>query len=507
MNKKYVLLSVMSGVLMAFSYPNFIEMGLKTHTFFFIWFAYVPLVYVLINETSKMKLFFYGMISWFVFNLMGLYWLCNVKPMGAGAYVSTVLLALYLSLFMGAALALSRFLKEKAGIDWLFGLPAVFTVLEFVREWFISGFTILTPAQSQYQFISLLQMMSITGVYGPAYLILFVNTLAAVLIVNKAVEIKRVENIIAVSAAALMILSAIAANFQGRAPAEKIRAAVIQPNDDQDVEWSKSYKEKVLLEISGMIKGLKAEKPDIVVWPETEYPGLLNAEPWMALEISGWLPGAYSLVGADAVERGKDGDNDYYNSAFLINPQGIITGSYAKVHLVPFGEYIPLQNAFPFIKAMIRRAGYYGFSAGKKIEPMDFGGIKTGPLICYDSLFPEIAREYAGKGAVLLVHLSYEAWYGRTPASSQIFTNTAMRCIENRLPLVRSVSTGMSGFISDRGEIYSETGLFGRTTAVADVYVDREHEKTLYTRFGDWFPRLLALLLAGLYFNGVKRKK
>jgi apolipoprotein N-acyltransferase len=107
----------------------------------------------------------------------------------------------------------------------------------------------------------------------------------------------------------------------------------------------------------------------------------------------------------------------------------------------------------------------------------------------------------------LLAHLSYEAWYGRTPASSQIFVNTAMRCIENRLPLVRSVSTGMSGFITDRGEIYSETGLFGRTTAVADVYIDRKHEKTLYTRFGDWFPRLLALLLAGLYFYGVKREK
>jgi apolipoprotein N-acyltransferase len=147
-NKKYVLLSVLSGVLMAFSFPNFIEMGLKTHTFFLIWLAYAPIAYVLIKEASKIKLFFYGVISWAVFYLIGLYWLCNVKPMGIGAYVSWIMLSLYLALFMGAILALARFLKEKAGVDWLFGLPAAFTVLEFAREWLLSGFQLLTPAQS-----------------------------------------------------------------------------------------------------------------------------------------------------------------------------------------------------------------------------------------------------------------------------------------------------------------------------------------------------------------------
>jgi apolipoprotein N-acyltransferase len=504
---KYILLSLLSALLLAFSHPNFIEMGLKTHTFFFIWFAYTPLLYVLMKEDGLKRVFVYGMITGTVFYMIGLYWLCYVKPMGIGAYICWALLALYFSLYMGGTLVLPKLLNERYRIDYLLSIPAVFTILEFVREWFISGWQILTPAQSQYQFLPFLQLLSITGVYGPAFIILFVNTLLAALVINRKTEIKQLPVVISVCICFVLVLCSIAANFKGNKDAlEKFKAAIIQPNNDQDVVWSKDYKDNLMNDLSAMIRSLAAEKPGLIVWPETEYPGLLNSEPRKAPEIAGWLPGAYNLVGSDSIERRADNDSNYYNSAYLVDTKGAITASYSKVHLVPFGEYIPLQNAIPFLRAVVRRAGYYGFSAGSSIEPMDMNGIKIGPLICYDSLFPEIAREYARKGAVLLTHLSYEAWYGRTPATTQIFINTAMRAVENGLPIVRSVSTGMSGFIDSRGNIYSETGLFEKRAVAADIYIDKKHRKTIYTRFGDWFPYFLALLLAGISFTGAVRK-
>jgi apolipoprotein N-acyltransferase len=155
---------------------------------------------------------------------------------------------------------------------------------------------------------------------------------------------------------------------------------------------------------------------------------------------------------------------------------------------------------------VVRRYGYTGFTPGKKIEPLNYRGTKFGVIICYDSLFPEISREFAAKGARFLVHISYETWYGRTPATTQIFINTALRSIENGIPMIRCVSSGVSGFVKATGEIYLETGLFEKRAEAAEILVDTKGGKTIYTRFGDWFVYFLVLLTAALVIRGRKRK-
>jgi apolipoprotein N-acyltransferase len=504
MNKKFLLLSLLTGILLAFSYPNFIEKGLKIHTFFFIWFGYVPLIYVLLKEQRRKMLFLYGMISGCVLYLADFYWMWNIKPMGFGAYIAWGVLGIYLSVFLASAFLMARVLHDRFKIDYLFSLPAAYTVMEYCREWVFSGFQLLTPAQSQHQFLPLLQMLKITGVYGPAFLILFVNTIGIKIFMEKRLDTKNISSIAAVTVSAMLLIFAIVSNFYP-AGTEKIKAAVLQPDIDQDVEWSQAFKNNTMKTFSGMIKALKTEKPDLIVWPETGYPGILNLEPFHGVELAGWMPGAYNLVGSDSYERDKNGTN-YYNSAFMLDDKGAITGSYSKYHLVPFGEYVPLQHTFDFIKKVVRRYGFTGFTPGKKIEPLNYRGIKFGVVICYDSLFPEISREFAKKGARFLTHLSYETWYGRTPCTAQIFLNTSLRAIENGIPLIRCVASGMSGFVDSRGAIYSVTGLYEQKTAVAEIMLRKDSEKTIYTRFGDWFPYFLALLLAVLaVMNKVKK--
>ena len=427
----------------------------------------------------------------------------NIKPMGVGAYIAWLVLGIYLSVFMASSLLLARVLRARFKVDYLFSLPAAYTALEFCREWVFSGFQLLTPAQSQHQFLPFLQMLRITGVYGPAFLILFVNMLAVKIYLEKRVDAKNPSVIAAFFVSAALVIFAVTSNFQP-VGAEKIKAAILQPDIDQDVDWSQEFKDNSMKMFTEMVRSLKSSNPWLIVWPETGYPGILNQEPQRGIEVARWLPGAYNLIGSDSMESVKHVTN-YYNSAFLLDDRGAITGSYYKFHLVPFGEYIPLQNTFDFVRKVVRRYGYTGFTPGKKIEPLNYRGIKFGVIICYDSLFPEISRDFANKGARFLAHQSYETWYGRTPATTQIFLNTALRSIENGIPMIRCVSSGISGFVTARGEIYSVTGLYSKETVASEMLVDPKGGKTIYTMFGDWFVYFLAALTIALGIAAGKR--
>jgi apolipoprotein N-acyltransferase len=326
------------------------------------------------------------------------------------------------------------------------------------------------------------------------------NALIALLFAGQRPNIKNPCDMAAIMLAGLLLLLVIPANFKITG-GKTIKAGIIQPNIDQGVEWSKDYKERSIDTIRNMIKSLKPEKPDIIVWPETGYPGMIKTEPQAVRKISEWVPGAYNIVGSDNALYTKS-EPEYFNTAFLIGPGGVIEGEHSKLHLVPFGEYIPLQNIVPFIHQAVRRYGFVGYTAGNSASVLEMRGIKFGVLICYDGVFPDISRKFAEQGAAFMVHLSYETWYGRTPASSQIFVSSAMRAIENEIPIIRSVASGISGFVTSRGEIYSETRLFEKKTVMASVVTGST--RTIYTRFGDWLIYLLVLMLAG--FSLIRKK-
>jgi apolipoprotein N-acyltransferase len=188
------------------------------------------------------------------------------------------------------------------------------------------------------------------------------------------------------------------------------------------------------------------------------------------------------------------------NSAFLLSPDGKIAGKYDKVHLVPYGEYVPLRKFFPFINKLV--AGIGDFRKGEGNNPIKFGNHALGILICYEGIFPELSREYKEKGANLLVNITNDAWFGRTSAPYQHLSMTVFRAVENRTFLVRSANTGISAIISPSGKIIKKTGLFERTVLRGSVkLLDR---KTIYALYGDIFVYICLILLGVIIFSSIK---
>ncbi|MEI7639956.1 MAG: apolipoprotein N-acyltransferase [bacterium] len=502
MKLKNLWLSITSALLMVFSFPNIVEPGLGIHTAFLIWVAYIPLFIAIFSEEKTINVFMYSTITGLFFYLGGLYWLCAIKPMGIFAYVAWFALSSYLTILFAAAAGIARLISKKYKISLFFSFPVVFVIFDYIREWLFSGCSFLTPAQSQFQNIFLIQTASVTGLYGIVFLIVVVNAFLALLWMKKTEEIKSPQGALVFAiAAVILVFSAMgymAPEKQGRI---KIKTAILQPDINQDVEWNSAYKKKVLEVFKELSDKIKNEKIDLVVWPESGFPGFLQHEKSDTKAIAAWTGNrAYTLVGGDYYERASDKNYLYYNSVFVVDPKGKLINRYDKRHLVPFGEYVPFEHVFTFIRKVVRRYGFNGFEFGKKVEPLNLGQYKAGALICYDSLFPEISRETVKKGAGILAHLSYETWYGKGPASAQVFTNTILRAVENHVYIVRSVASGISGIVTDRGKIVGTTGLFKRETLVAEVYIN--DTKTFYTKYGDVFVYLLFLLMA--VFIGIK---
>ena len=502
-----ILLALLSSLLLAFSFPNIIFQGLNVPSFFLIWCAFIPVFYVIFKEENIKRTFWFSYLSGFVFYAIGLYWLKNVYPMGVFAYVSWFALAAYLPLWIAIPAAVSVLLKKRFDTQVLLSLPVLLTFGEYIREWLFSGFPLLTPAQSQFMFPESLQILKITGVQGLNYIIYFVNT-AAVLLILKKFDIKAKQNITALAVFTAVFICAVFSSFLYRdmkATGKPYNAVILQANIDQDVNWDVNYRIKVLSTMQQMVKEAKMCEPDIFVWPETGFPGMFAADAAAPAEITGWTQTpAVHLIGSDYSVY-KDGEMKYYNSIFALSGDAKITGSYSKFHLVPFGEYVPFASTFKFVKKVVRRYGYVGFEKGEKIEPVQAGAFKTAPLVCYDGLFPEISRKFAYKGVDFFAHLSYETWYGRTPASAQIFTNTLLRAVENDRYLVRCVASGISGIVSNTGDIVISSGLFEKAMLCGKIYVNEKNNKTPYTKYGDWFPFFMLVLLAGAVF--IQRKK
>jgi apolipoprotein N-acyltransferase len=190
-----------------------------------------------------------------------------------------------------------------------------------------------------------------------------------------------------------------------------------------------------------------------------------------------------------------------YNSAFLIAEDGEVKGKYNKIHLVPYGEYVPLKEFFPFIEKMV--VGIGDFSPGETVRVLSFSEKSFGTLICYEIIFPDLVRKFANNGANFLVNITNDAWFGKTGAPYQHLSMAVFRAIENRRFIARAANTGISAFIDSRGKIFEQTKLFTQETLTGNIYV--KTQKTFYTRAGDLFAILC--LGVSMFFVGIAYAK
>ena len=216
----------------------------------------------------------------------------------------------------------------------------------------------------------------------------------------------------------------------------------------------------------------------------------------LSLATKSWL-----LFGSVSYSPKKGGD-DYFNSAYLLSPSGKIKGKYDKVHLVPYGEYVPLRNVFPFIKKLT--AGIGDFRTGAGYYPLSLGDKKIGILICYEAILPFAARMYKERSADLLVSITNDAWFGTTSAPFQHFSMAIFRAVETRLYLARAANTGISGIIDPTGRTIAKTNIFQEDALKG--YIKFIRIPTFYAEYGDLLVIVCFVFIIFYFFWSLKRE-
>jgi apolipoprotein N-acyltransferase len=502
-----LILAGFSGVLLTASFPS---IGLP----WLAWVALVPLMLSL-REQSLKSGFRLGLLAGGVHYLTLLYWLVHtLMTFGHLPFYLSVpilfLLVSYMALYPAIFAAVFSWTGTQP-VGFLSIMPAVWVALEYLRSFFLSGFPWEFLGYSQYRQLMLIQASDMTGVYGISFAILSVNVAGFLLWLYlaerqslHAMQYRRsAAGGIAISCLLVLYMlgygqwriSSIDAKIS-RSPSPKI--AIVQGNIDQAIKWDPAFQISTTEKYIALSKSAIPSNPDLIVWPETAAPFyfLYNAGPTELVMKGVRETGIPFLIGSPSFIRRDDHHADFFNSAFLIDPSGKVAGKYDKVHLVPFGEYVPFQEWFPFIGKIVEEVG--DFKSGRKGQTLIWGEYPLGIQICYEMIFPDLSREMARNQAAFLINMTNDAWYGKTSAPYQHFSMAVFRAVENRRSLIRSANTGISGFIDPTGRIIASTPLFEEAVITRSLPVLKT--ESFYTRYGDVFALTCMAISILLFF-------
>jgi apolipoprotein N-acyltransferase len=500
---KPLLPVLVSGLLLTAAFPKIGLDGLA-------WAALVPLLWGL-NGVRPGEAFRRGIFFGIAHFLSLLYWLVPTMVIYGHlpAYLSIAILFLFaaiLSLVFVAPLAYGFALAGRTPARALLLFPVFWVAADFLRSFLFTGFPWELIGYSQYRRLHLVQILDIFGVYGLSGLIAFTNAallLGCLAATGKPWCGKPVGGRFAfagiAAATALIGLTwiygeiRIAQIDQLAADAPKARVAVIQGNIEQSQKWEPAFQKAAIEKYLRLSLSTRADRPELIVWPESAAPFYFLAEvPPTRMVMQGIAEAAtHFLIGAPAFEvRGEKAD--YYNSAYLVGPRTEVLGRYDKAHLVPYGEYTPFKEYLPFLGKIVEHVG--DFKAGETGKTLEWLGRKLGIQICYEIIFPELAREQVRNGACLLITITNDAWYGKTAGPYQHFSLAVLRAVENRRVLARSANTGISGFIDPVGRLLDLTPLMEEVVIVRELPL--LEIRTLYTRFGDVFAGACLLIAA-----------
>jgi apolipoprotein N-acyltransferase len=292
---------------------------------------------------------------------------------------------------------------------------------------------------------------------------------------------------------------------------ESIRVAVVQGNIAQEDKWNPALADMITSRYISMTRQALAEGATFIIWPESSTPfyfehDLLRGGAIRRLAKEGNVT---LLIGSDQVEPVKavHGNPDpqpkerYYNAAFLVKPDGSIGGVYRKIHLVPFGEYVPAKRIFFFVGPIVDALSDT-FDAGTEPVLLPVDGHKVSTAICYEVIYADLMRQFVVEGSELLTTITNDAWYGRSSAAYQHWDQAALRAIENGRYLARAANTGVSGFVDPYGRVVAKSALFEQKLLVENVRFLQGG--TIYTRIGD-VVAWLALALTIAVFLAARR--
>ena len=527
---KIKILAVLSALLLFLSFPN-------SNLFPCAWVAMVPFFIALTRATDWKSAFWIGYLTGFLFfagllpAIIILYPYANIFA----TMVGYLLLVGYTALYFAVFAVLMRFVPRHSSVLFSLSAACIWTALEWVRSWMLTGFPWGSIGYSQWNNLLGIQIASLVGIHGISFVIVLFNAGIATLLCNRhrwrqeiwGVVLPLILTLLCFGYGIFQLQEADpldqSANATTQTNVETLKVALIPGNISQLQKWDPRQFPKILQRYIGLTHKASGEQPELIVWPETatrsraltgEWPIYYGKFSQMLRDI-----GIPILLGT--ANRGETGkaigqfsksaerrNTDIYNRVLSIAPDGKIHGDYAKMHLVPFGEYVPLAHLLPdFIPNFIQ---FEPFAHGKTVNLLPVFDVKNktntrkievGASICFESVFPDEFRRPVKMGARVVGIFTNDAWFKGTAFPELHLSMAPFRAIENRIAVFRCANGGFTCVVDKFGRI--TTPLITPDTAqeilIASVPLlsSTEHEQTLYTRYGDWFPILCALICVG----------
>jgi apolipoprotein N-acyltransferase len=509
---KFLFFVILSAILLALPFAS-------GKLWILAWVGFVPL-FLACKNTSKIRAFLLFYLTGIIFWFGVIYWLIHVTL--AGLVVLVLYLALYFGLFglifSYCELQATCLAGRQASYGLLF-ISSAWVLLEYIRSHLFTGFPWALLGYSQCLNLPAIQIADITGAWGVSFLVMMANVAVYSVVRRPCLYGRQASSVVRDKSryvfCLLYLLASLSYGFLKlhgiRNTEYGIRVSVIQPNIPQELKWNENAKDYILDKYARLTKDAVSQAPDLIIWPEASIPGILGEDNSVFEQVFALVRNVKAPLLAGAVIR----DNEsYFNSALLISVSGEIIGRYDKLHLVPFGEYIPLKKIFPFLETVVPIGD---ITAGREYTLFRIhsseSGVRSsfGVLNCFEDLFPGLSRGFVRRGADFLVNITNDAWYKQTSAPYQHLQASVFRAVENRVFLARCANTGISGFIWPDGKLSLVSNETGK-----NIFVDgyktlsiptAKKDLSFYSRFGDIFIVLLFIFVFyGIFrFAGVKK--
>jgi len=510
-------MAIVAGLMLASAFP-------KANVAGFAWAAPGLLLFAASGQRPG-PAFRIGFTGGLAFNLTALYWLLYM-PVAIGPIFAWLALGSWCALFLAlwAWLCWKAFpsrLAGESGADafpgldeitaatwpqracWALACAALWTALEFILGRFLTGFPWLPLGVSQHRMLPVVQLSSVTGLHGVSFLLVwFAVAFSLTLLVLARHPASRwlwLRELLAPALAAAIVCGFGFDRLAEAEPAGRVlKLTLVQPSIPQTLIFDPRETTNRFNKLLELSESALASKPDLLIWPEAALPALSEAMHERILQLVRkhrvWL-----LLGADDSEPKPGSDNPrdarYFNSAFLLDPDGRLAGRYRKQRLVIFGEYIPLVKWLPFLRHLTPIEG--GFTPGDGPAPMEMTAPRArfSVLICFEDVFAASGREAADERTDFLVNLTNDGWFSESAEQWQHAANAAFRAIENGVPLVRCTNNGLTCWVDSRGRMHAvhfegsdnvyQAGF--KTVSLPLPPEDVRRERTFYNRHGDWF--------------------
>lgn len=527
------LAAIATGLLAAACFPPFNQDWLA-------WFALTPLIAaVWFSGTNSrrrwLRNILLGYVAGLVFFTTVFIWLGSLGSLFDNLFLRGLpfLLSLYLGLhwsfwaWFAGFIAPRTFVSSWRNLATAFLGASAWVTHEWLRGWLFGGFGWNGLGISQHAHWLLIQICEFTGIAGLSFIIVFANIIAVTMPFRlfKETTTRQMRphwdlNLTVLAIFGLLLFGWNSVHQERRRT--PVRVAAVQPNIAQKVKFDPASGAQIFSQLSRLSQPLvqATPPPQLLIWPESATPGPMLADEQTYRFVMDFSASAHVdlLLGSDVLEN-----ENAYNAAILVPAKGQDLQIYRKIHLVPFGEYVPLRHSFPLFAAIAGRWVPGDFAVGNEYARFSLtsSDIRIAPLICFEDTIGELARRFvlpsrAGRGADLLVNITNDGWFLRSAGSEQHLANAVFRCVEVRRPMVRAANTGVTCFVNEFGRItqilQDEKGsTFGEGVLVDQVAVPTDGLLTFYTRHGELFAEICAgltmLTVVALLSAGLRRRR